>query len=557
MASLARLSVDFVAKTAGFSAGIKRVQHGMKSLTGAMNIAKAGFAQLKAAAATASAAINAVFGPVMIALTAGAAAAAAGIAKVISSLQDIDDIADAAGRLGDTAANVVSLGHAFELTGGNVEGAQKALEKMQRTIGKAVRDGGAADKIFKDLGLSARDLADMLPTDALKTISDRLAQLGTNSEKSAAAMAIFGKGAADNLSSLTAGSEVISKLQKDAELLGITFSEQAGQDVGAAVDAISRLKKSMVGVFTSLAVAWAPAIEAAANLGTQLGVTYAGIVNEGMPAVREFGTELIRIFAVAETAIKHWRELFSIAILTIELKIEVFKNDMIAIFTASIPQAISIMGQRVGGQFDAIMTAIRTGLTTGKFEMPVNVIKGNILNDLEALTQRELTLKEQAMALQIGQFSGDFDAALKKRLSGLSSSFDSSGASMFGSDSELAQIGKSMFPDGLGAEIFDQPATETFLDKLMPHHTDMPSIGDSDGTFTAAAGAKIATPDSPAAALRGSTEAMSAIIKAQQSPMQQALNKIAEAAKKQSGLLRDILTELEDDSEDGLELVLP
>lgn len=524
MARLARLSVDFVARTAGFTKGLdvaskKAATFGDKVKRG-FGMAQAGFAKVTAAAAPVAAAFTAV--------TAGIAAGVATVVsiskKLVETLRSIDDIADAAGRLGDTTANVVALGHAFELTGGNVEGAQKALEFMNKSIGKAIANGGASEKVFTRLGLSAESLARMAPTEALKAISDRLAMLPTNAERAAAAQAIFGKSAADSMSSLTAGSATINKFMADARALGLTISEVEAAEVGAAVDAIHRLEVAASGAFRQVAVAWAPAIEGAAHFATQAFQTWAAFTKSGQGAVRDVGSGFQVMFAEWEHGLKTWETSLEVFVLRVKLNFEILVNDLIHTLM-QIPKAIQIV---------------------------TNPLASLMGNSTEVAT-REITNQEKAMAAMIAQHETQLASGLEKLIAERLKGPELKDAAT-GLGAGFGEGAATTFADGIGAEIFDQPLADLKppTDPIFQEMDDF-GIGDMNPEMLKKIDKAIATPDTPGAIVRGSAEAFSAAARHQQGPLQTSLNKQTTLLQKLLDVQKDALNALGGD--DDLELV--
>lgn len=420
-------------------------------------------------------------------------------AKAVRIVGELDDIGDAAGRLGESAANVISLGHAFQLTGGNSEDAVKTLQIMERTIGKAVSGSTAASEAFSSLGLSAESLAAMSPVEALKTISDRLADLPSVYHKAAAAQKIFGRGAANNLTSLTAGSAAIGKLQKEAELLGLTFTEKQGQGIGAAQDAIDRMKAAMSGASRTMVVALAPVIE----------------------RVALFTTKAIN---VATFIAKNWPDAVNIAGTHIALAFEQWKNDIVFIFQVQIPTAFRNMA----------MIAVRT------FQLAF----GQIVNIVVAIQR---TINERRIVLPANAFT---ESAIKGLTAGLEMIPELAVR-------PIGELEKAL-TEGLGSSLADfEKRMNDFLSEraalaLPPELAELPELPKA----ASSAISEIATPESPAALLRGSAEAMSAVIKNQQSPMQTSLNKIAELGRKEVELLTRAVEALEV-TEGDLELALP
>lgn len=121
---------------------------------------------------------------------AGAAMAAAAI-KVVKFADDIKDTAAAS----DVAMSaVLNVGHALQLAGGNAENAGKVLSNFNKVVGEAAMGDKAAQEMFKELGITLKDLSSLSIEQLFRKTSDALGQLDDNGKRVALAMQAFGRG---------------------------------------------------------------------------------------------------------------------------------------------------------------------------------------------------------------------------------------------------------------------------------------------------------------------------------------------------------------------------
>jgi hypothetical protein len=91
-----------------------------------------------------------------------------------------------------------------------------AIPGAQMLNATAAAAAGAVDP-FKQIGLKAKDLANLKPEEQFKRIADGMKKLKTHADRAAVAQEIFGKGATEILPFLAEGSEGIEKLAKSRE----------------------------------------------------------------------------------------------------------------------------------------------------------------------------------------------------------------------------------------------------------------------------------------------------------------------------------------------------
>lgn len=239
MATIARLDVLLGMKTGGMDAGARKGISTLNSLATAAT-------GLNSAMGIAGTAINAIKNT---------------IGDFQANADHIDSVGKLSDRLGFSTEDLASLQHGAALADISAESVNASLQKMVVNIGKASK-GDKVGKVFTQLGLDAKKLAQEKPADALGKIADRLNALPNAAERNAAAIQIFGKSGAPMLTMLKDGSAGMAEMRKEADALGITFDKLSTIQVEAANDAMTRVKASVTGLKQSMAIGLAPWIEA-------------------------------------------------------------------------------------------------------------------------------------------------------------------------------------------------------------------------------------------------------------------------------------------------------
>lgn len=118
-------------------------------------------------------------------------AVAAATAKVV---QFADQIKDTAAAADVSMSAVLNVGHALQLAGGNAENAGKVLSNFNKVLGDAAMGDKAAHELFKELGISLRDLETLSVEELFKKTADALGKLDDNSKRVNLSMQAFGRG---------------------------------------------------------------------------------------------------------------------------------------------------------------------------------------------------------------------------------------------------------------------------------------------------------------------------------------------------------------------------
>lgn len=255
----------------------------------------------------------------------GAGLSVAGLtAATRAQLQSVDAAAKLSDRLGIATERLIGLQHAADLSGASSELLATSLQKMQVNLGKAAADGGPAADAFKKIGLSAAELATMETDEAFYRIADAIKAIQNPYERTAAAVAIFGKGAGDLLPTLLQGSEALREQAAETIAFGTAISRVDAAQIEAANDAMTRVKQAVLGVGTQIAATLAPAIESASKrfvelatagggigrvIGTAIGYAV-GAFAKIIEVVAEWGTQIrdsIVVVLALVAALRIWR----------------------------------------------------------------------------------------------------------------------------------------------------------------------------------------------------------------------------------------------------------
>ena len=253
MASIGNLVVNMTAKTDKFQRKMKQSQTTMQKFG---SVAKGALKR------------GAVAG--LVALGAAAAATAAQFKK-------LDEIAKTSDKLGIATEKMAGLGLAFEQTGVDAKAGMVALQRMTRRIADAANGAGPAAKTIKQLGLDAHNLTRMTPDKALGQIADAMQNVTNQGEKVRIAFSLFDSEGVGLVNTLNGGSKGLEKFQRVAEGLNLAHTREELARIEKANDAMNRVMKALTGAFQTFAIATAPAIEAVAGFAQNVVLGWVGI----------------------------------------------------------------------------------------------------------------------------------------------------------------------------------------------------------------------------------------------------------------------------------------
>lgn len=182
---------------------------------------------------------------------------------VTAAFERIDKAGDAADRIGTTTAKLEELRYAAKMTGSETEAMDAALVKFSANLGDAVANDMAPAAIaLKRMKIDPKQLATMDITDALETVSGAMNTFGTDAEKNAALMDLFGKGGIAIGNTMKAGAGAIRAARDEFRSYGGAVSETQRQQVAGMMDTVGKAGEALAGLGTQVAVGVAPYVDA-------------------------------------------------------------------------------------------------------------------------------------------------------------------------------------------------------------------------------------------------------------------------------------------------------
>jgi hypothetical protein len=143
----------------------------------------------------------------------------------------------------------------------SIEELEKASRSLAKNIDAGARGGAKQAEMFERLGTSANELIDLTLPEQLLRIADGMAMIENHTEKTATALALFGKSGGNMLQLLADSGGLLAKSMAEVQEYVGFFSSQELNGIGAANDAWDRLSMTFSGVFQKIAAMMSPALE--------------------------------------------------------------------------------------------------------------------------------------------------------------------------------------------------------------------------------------------------------------------------------------------------------
>ena len=218
-----RLGID----TAQFANGVKAAQSSLAGLAGSLKTLAVGAA-------------------------AGAAGALGALAFAMSrSITRMDELGKAAQKIGIPVDELSKLEYAARLSDVSLESLTTTLARFSRSVSEisagGENDAGAA---LAAIGVSATDAEGRLrPTSAiLMDVADKFAGMRDSANKTALAIALFGKSGADMIPLLNGGRQAIAAAGPELEQFGGVVTPEAARQAEEFNDNLTRLQTASEGL---------------------------------------------------------------------------------------------------------------------------------------------------------------------------------------------------------------------------------------------------------------------------------------------------------------------
>ena len=174
----------------------------------------------------------------------------------------LDQMGKTADRLGVTTQSLAGLRLAADLAGVSSEELEKAMGKLQVKAYEAAAGNDEATKSLAKLGIPIKELSAAQPDQQLRMVADAVGEMGTQAEKAAAMVDIFGKEGAKLMPLFAGGADDFATAAAEAEKFGLAISRVDAAKVEEAQDAMTRVGSVLEGLFNQIAIKVAPFITA-------------------------------------------------------------------------------------------------------------------------------------------------------------------------------------------------------------------------------------------------------------------------------------------------------
>ncbi|MGE5528759.1 MAG: phage tail tape measure protein [Patescibacteria group bacterium] len=180
---------------------------------------------------------------------AGAAIVSAMGAMTIATTKSAEEIDLLSKRTGVSREELQGLAYAAQQEGTDIQSLGTALARLSQNMYDASQGTGEARKAFKDFGIVVTDGQGRLRSsaDVLMDLADRMRGMTNETEMSALAMKVLGRGAQDLVPFLRMGRAEIERLIEEARRLGYVIGEEATKQLEALGDELDAIKIGFAG----------------------------------------------------------------------------------------------------------------------------------------------------------------------------------------------------------------------------------------------------------------------------------------------------------------------
>jgi hypothetical protein len=371
MAGIGKVSAIFTASSSGLSAGVSRASTSLKSLKSDVSSLRSGMQSLNAIAGT----------QLFLNVASSAMSAARSLVSMGQATADnIDNTSKLSARLGLTYGELSGLAYAGDLAGVSMDTIGKAATKADIAFVRASQGSALAQAAFDGIGLSVDDLQNKSPAERFAAITDAIASLPTEAEKSAAAVKLFGKSGAELLPLFSAGAGAVGAATAEAEKFGKALTNAQGQDVEKMNDSFTRAKAAIEGIVTQVTAYLAPSIQGIADTFTSLvgdngGATIGQRIGDGildgaevLATIGDYVTgNLSSVFSYLSGVGEQWGGVFDAGrivanVLTIAGNgIELALRGVVFLFSGLVEQAIAVVSMipGVSGAIEGVAVRVK------------------------------------------------------------------------------------------------------------------------------------------------------------------------------------------------------
>ncbi len=198
-----------------------------------------------------------------------------GFAEMVEGAVNLgSQINDSAAKLGVGTDELQQFQYAAKLTGVESEQAAQALGFLNKNMGEALTGGKSQIETFQKLGVSIKNADGSVRAigDVIPELADKFAAMGSDQERTAMAMQIFGKSGAALLPMLKGGGKGLSEMNAEFKALGLGIDKEFIAAADDAGDQLDKLKMQFTVVKTKMVAEALPAIKEITGWLLKMGV---------------------------------------------------------------------------------------------------------------------------------------------------------------------------------------------------------------------------------------------------------------------------------------------
>ena len=199
-----------------------------------------------------------------------AAAALAAVKAIGQAAKDMSDLYESSQKLGVSVETLSAFGYAAQMSGVSTESLGVGLKQLNRNLTDMDTATTKSANALRALGVVSSDTGE----EAFKKIADQLAKMPDSANKTALAMAVFGKSGSDLIPMLNEGAAGLQAMADEAERFGVAISSDTAAAADAFGDNVDRMNFAMKGAVRQITAGLLPSMVTLTN-------EMVGAVNEG------------------------------------------------------------------------------------------------------------------------------------------------------------------------------------------------------------------------------------------------------------------------------------
>lgn len=185
---------------------------------------------------------------------------------VKKGIEAADQMGKMSQRIGVPVESLGALTAAANLSDVSVEGLGQSMSRLARNMIDVAAGGvGPAASAFHYLGITTKELRSLTPEQVLDRMAASFSKMKDGADKTAIAIAIFGRAGAQMIPVLNLGVKGMDDLKEKSASLGLVISEKTAKAGEKFVDATKLMGLSIQGVSNTVAAYFLPAMANAAE----------------------------------------------------------------------------------------------------------------------------------------------------------------------------------------------------------------------------------------------------------------------------------------------------